>query len=115
MSSYTSNFGSQFPSQVMTLKQYENVSDTLAGYVNTIKSLRANGKYTEANEMIEKYKTVLQNVSIDASFINKLQEEIRNTQIYAKKHQQQVYFTYSDGTGDDKEEAEDDDIWMIEY
>lgn len=105
MSIYSHEF-SNFPEQLITKHNFVNVDDSTASLVNQINSLRLSGKYNEAAKLIRENSDRLKNRVADSSTFRTLEEEILNTQIYAKQKQQVVF------TQDDEPEGELGDIWI---
>ena len=105
MSVYEREF-SNFPEQKIKLHNFKNVDDNLAGIINEINELRSQGLYNQAARVIQNNSDVLGQFIIDAITYRTWEEEIYNTQIYAKKMQQSVYF--------DKEEPDciEGDVWL---
>ena len=79
---YTHEY-SQFPEQAISLSNYKNVDDTIGTLINEIETLRSQGDYLAATELIERYSDRLKQYNLDMSTINMIIEEIRNTQIKA--------------------------------
>lgn len=91
MAEYSNEF-SNFPSQLITKHNYKNVDDTIASVINQINNLRSQGLYNQAARIIENNKDVLSQYNVDAITFRTWEEEIYNTQIYAKQMQQSVLF-----------------------
>lgn len=85
MPTYENEF-SNFPSQKITLHKFKNVDDTIAPVVNQINALREKGLYDLAQDTIEANADILAQHIIDATTIRTLEEEIFNTQTYAKEY-----------------------------
>ena len=98
---------SNFPHQKITKHNFKNIDDNIAPIINQINSLRAQGLYNQASRIIDANKDVLAQYVIDAVTFRTWEEEIYNTQRYALKIQQQIYF-------DDEEPdyCEEGDIWI---
>lgn len=60
--------------------------------INQINALRAKGLYNQAARIIQNNMDVLSQYIVDASTFRTWEEEIYNTQIYAKQQQQSIYF-----------------------
>lgn len=106
MPQYETEF-SNFPHQKITKHYFKNIDDNIAPIINQINSLRAQGLYNQASRIIDANKDVLAQYVIDAVTFRTWEEEIYNTQRYALKIQQQIYF-------DDEEPdyCEEGDIWI---
>ncbi|RKI76643.1 hypothetical protein D7V90_20555 [bacterium 1xD42-87] len=106
MSQYENEF-SNFPHKIITLHHFKDVDDTVAPIINQINTLRSQGLYNQASRIIENNKDILQKYVIDAVNCRTIEEEIQNTQKYAKKIQQQIYIQ-----DDEPDFCEEDDIWI---
>ena len=106
MPQYETEF-SNFPQQKITKHNFKNIDDNIAPIINQINSLRSQGLYNQASRIIDANKDVLAQYVIDAVTFRTWEEEIYNTQRYALKIQQQIYF-------DDEEPdyCEEGDIWI---
>lgn len=106
MPQYETEF-SNFPQQKITKHNFKNIDDSIAPIIDQINSLRAQGLYNQASRIIDANKDVLAQYVIDAVTFRTWEEEIYNTQKYALKMQQQIYF-------DDEEPdyCEEGDIWI---
>ncbi len=106
MSQYETEF-SNFPNQKITKHNFKNIDDNIAPIINQINSLRAQGLQNQASRIIDANKDTLAQYVIDAVTFRTWEEEIYNTQRYALKIQQQIYF-------DDEEPdyCEEGDIWI---
>ena len=91
MANYTNEY-SKLPYQIYQTHKYKDVDDTIAGYVNDIKSLQSQGKYDEANRYIEKYKDVLGEYVFSVEAFNAIEEETRNLEIMCKGKKQSIYY-----------------------
>lgn len=106
MSNFESEF-SFFPKRKIIRHNFKNIDDNIASVINQINDLRSQGLYNQASRLIENNKDALAQYVVDATTFRTWEEEIYNTQMYAKKIQQAIYF-------DDKEPdyCEEDDIWI---
>ena len=93
MANYTHEAGSNFPEQPLELTEYldvdSTVDSTVADDIATIKKYQAEGKYTEAEQHLAQ-NPHLKKYIFCSSDINKLAEELRNTQIKALNVAQQL-------------------------
>lgn len=105
MSTYEREF-SNFPEQKIILHHFKNVDDNLATIINEINELRSQRLYNQATRVIQNNSDALGQYIVDAITYRTWEEEIYNTQIYAKKMQQSIYF--------DKEEPDcvEGDVWL---
>lgn len=107
MSSYTHDY-SMFPSQIMTRHEFRDADDSVALYINQIKLLQAQGKYDQAARKIDEYKDTLAPYVLGSEYLNTIDEETRNIEIYAKAKKQQIY--YQDGEPDTEPSV--NDVWL---
>lgn len=105
MANYEHEF-SHFPDQKITLHRFANIDDSKIDLINKIDELRTNHNYDEAQKFIEENADRLKQYIVDAITFRTWEEEIYNTQVYAKKVQQCLYF------GDNKPDCEEDDVWI---
>lgn len=107
MSQQYENEFSNFPYQKITRHNFKNIDADIASTINDINNLRSQGKYVEAAQRIEDSKNILSQYLIDAVTFRTWEEEIYNTQKYAKQQQQSIFF-------EDKEpdHCEEDDVWI---
>lgn len=105
MAAYTHEH-SNFPLELINVKEYKNVDDYIKGFVNQIQLLREQGYYAEAARMI-RTSADMTPYNFDAEDVNRIVEEIRNTQIYAQGQKQAIF--YSDTEDFD---AKIFDVWI---
>lgn len=105
MASYTNEYAN-FPTSLITLHDFQDIGDDVAVLVNNIQSLRSEGKYDEATKLIRNNSDLLENRIVGAEWFRTQEEEIRNTQIFARSAQQMIY---DDETEPDIAEG---DIWI---
>ena len=79
---YTHEY-SNFPDEIIELTNYRNVDDTIGDLINQIETLRSNGEYLQATDLIREHASQLRKYNLDTTTINALIEHIRNTQIRA--------------------------------
>ncbi|MCI9315696.1 MAG: hypothetical protein HFI57_12080 [Lachnospiraceae bacterium] len=106
VSQYENEF-SAFPSQLITRHNFKNVDDEASTMINHINSLRSQGSYLEAAQYIDQKKNVLSQYIVDAVTFRTWEEEIYNTQKYAKQAQQAVYFE-----DEEPDYCLEDDVWL---
>lgn len=99
---------SNFPDQLIALHEYENVSDAVASLINQINALRKAGDYSGAQEIIKKNTALLSKSIVDATTFRTWEEEIYNTQLYAKRKKQDIYFDRVEP------DCEVNDVWISE-
>lgn len=105
MSKYEREF-SNFPKQKIKLGEYENVTDEIASIINNICELKNSGNFKEVHQLIKENKDIIKKCVIDATTYRKWEEEIYNTQVYAKQEQQELYF------GEEIPNCTYNDIWI---
>lgn len=106
MSQYENEF-SNFPQKLITLHNFKNVDDNIASVINQINTLRSQGFYNQASRIVENNKDILAQYVVDAVTFRTLEEEIQNTQKYAKAQQQVIFFV-----DEEPEYCLEDDIWL---
>lgn len=84
MSLIYENEFSNFPTKLITRHNFKNVDDSIAYVINEIITLRSQGLYNQASRIVDANKDVLPQYIIDAVTFRTLEEEIYNTQRYAK-------------------------------
>ena len=107
MANYENEF-SNFPVQKITKHNFKNVDDSIADMINQINSLRSQGLYDQAANIIQKNFDILSHYIVDAITFRTWEEEIYNTQKYARQIQQSLFF-------DEREEDFDGlegDVWL---
>ena len=97
---------SNFPEQKITLHKFKNVDDKIAPVINEINSLRAQGLYNQAQRVIENNKDILPSYVVDMTTFRTWEEEIHNTQKYAKQQQQSIYFE------EEEPDCIEGDVWV---
>lgn len=105
MNIYENEF-SKFPEQKITLHKFKDVDDNIASVINQINELRSQGLYNQATRVIQNNQDVLAQYIVDAMIFRTWEEEIYNTQVYARQQQQCIYF--------DEEEPDclEGDVWL---
>jgi hypothetical protein len=109
MANYTHEY-SAFPAQNLTRHNFKDVDDSIASIINQIKILKANGEYDRAAEYIEANKSTLGPYVLGSEYLNTIDEETRNVEIYAKSKKQQIFYQ-DDEPG---ETANTNDVWLGE-
>lgn len=97
---------SNFPEKKITLHNFKNVDDNLASIINEINNLRAQGLYNQAQRIIENNRDVLGKYVADMVTFRTWEEEIYNTQRYAKQQQQSIYFE------EEEPDCIEGDVWV---
>ncbi len=107
MAVYENEFSS-FPSQKITKHNFKNVDDNIASVINQINTLRQQGLYNQASRIIEDNFDILSHYIVDAITFRTWEEEIYNTQKYARQVQQSIYFDEYEKNFDGIE----GDVWL---
>lgn len=100
---------SNFPQEKIKLHNFKNIDDTIAPVIEQIKTLRAKGLNDLAQETIDANADILSQYVIDAITIRTLEEEIYNTQAYAKYVNSKYQHVH---LGPEEPEAEVNDVWI---
>jgi len=105
MGAYENEF-SHFPQKKIVIHHFKNIDDTIAYVINQIQSLRVQGLYNQASRIIQNNSDILSQYIVDAVTFRTWEEEIYNTQVYAKRLQQIVYFE------EEEPDCQEEDIWI---
>lgn len=97
---------SNFPERKIILHDFKNVDDNIAEMINQINDLRSQGLYNQASRVIQNNSDILGQYIVDAITYRTWEEEIYNTQKYAKQQQQSVYFD------DTEPDCIEGDVWI---
>ena len=106
MHTYTNEY-SNFPTSVITLSHYEDVTDEIAGIINTYKRYLQDGQYDAAATYAQRNKEFISKSLIGSTNFMALQEEVRNTQILALKKSQSTFIAESEPSTMDI-----NDVWI---
>lgn len=106
MSQYENEF-SNFPQQLIKLHNFKNIDDNIASIINQINSLRSQGLYNQASRIIKNNKDILAQYVVDAVTFRIWENEIYNTQKYAKQVQQSIYFE-----DEEPDYCIEEDVWL---
>lgn len=108
MAEYSRVFGSQFPKTVMTLVEYKDIGEaTLEEQVliQEFYSYMDKKNFENASALLEDNWDILEKFYFGMEMLNKLEEELYNTQVYAQKKTSVIVGTsqpnateYADGT-----------------
>ncbi len=91
---YTHEY-SAFPYSLYTVNQFLDLKDAPANVVALVEDIKdalANGAYSRASTLLTNNATVLKRYIVDAQYINKLDEELRNLEIYTRAKKQGLYY-----------------------
>ena len=107
MSQYEHEY-SNFPNQKIILHHFKNIDDNIAPLINQITSLRLQAQCAQAANLVKENQDLLIPYIVDAITYNTWEEEIYNTQIYARQRKQAVHFDESE----DDVDCIEGDIWV---
>lgn len=110
MSGYSHEFGSQYPSSIMTLGTHKDIDDTVVSLINQFNALMESGNRSGAAALYDSNKTLMKPYMIDIGYINYLEEEIYNVGIKAISQ----FNTLQSVTEPDIEQDEGS-YWVQEY
>lgn len=85
-----------FPQIIPDKVVFKDVDASVATLVKQIESYINTGNYSQASSLMTKNAAKLKGYIINAVDVNRIIEDIRNTQIFAKQRQQSVYFDSSE-------------------
>ena len=94
MADYTHEY-SAFPDVFYSVNNFLDLKDATANVVSLVMSIKdalANGNYMYASTILTNNAAVLKKYIIDAEYINRLDEELRNLEIYTKGKKQGLYY-----------------------
>ena len=80
---YSHNFGSNFPSELIPVGDKKDIDDTVKDLIVQYNSYISVGNLDSANELYENNKTKLDSYAIKMKDINRIEEEIYNTGLFA--------------------------------
>lgn len=83
MAGYSHEFGSLYPSSLITPGTHKDIDDTVVSLINNFNSLMESGDRSGAAMLYKKNETKLKPYMIDMSYINYLEEEIHNVGVKA--------------------------------
>lgn len=80
---YSHNFGSNFPNETIPVGTKKDVDDTIKALIKQYYSYIESGDLASANQLYEANKDTLEPYQINMEYINRLEEDIYNTGIFA--------------------------------
>ena len=80
---YSRTFGSNYPSSCIPYGNHKDVDNTVINIINMYNSYLQNGDMVSAGNYLAQHKAKLEPYMITMSDINRLEEEIYNTGLYA--------------------------------
>ena len=107
---YSRTFGSNFPGECIPLGTHKDVDNTVVNLVNQYNSYIQAGNMPAASNYYAKNKAKLEPYMINTSYINRLEEEIYNTGLYALSSSSSI-------TSDTEPEVEQNvnSYWLQDY
>lgn len=115
MAKYTYEFRERaeaFPQTVPDVTIFKNIDDEVGPIINNVNKYIQSGMFDKAAAEVATWDmqhpdNPLSNYTIDSTVINRLGEDIRNTQIYARRNMQEIYIQDVDPG-----EVDDGDVWV---
>ena len=80
---YSYNFGSNFPNALIPVGDKKDIEDSVKDLILQYYNCISDGDLTSANNLYENNKDTLDSYSINMKFINRLEEDIYNTALFA--------------------------------
>lgn len=99
---------SQFPNAPINLPTFKDVDDNVKSIIEQIRQYRIAGNHTAAASLINANKDLLRQYNFSAEDVNRVVEDIRNTQLYIQAKKQQFYYAASSANFI----ASDQDVWI---
>lgn len=106
---YSNNFGSQFPSSLISVGTKKDIDNTISDLVSLYYSCIDAGDVGSAHELYLSNKAKLDSYILNAAYVNKLEEELFNIGLCALR---QVTTIFSDG---EPIEQLTDGYWYQDY
>lgn len=107
---YSRTFGSNFPSECIPLGKHKDVDNTVVSLINQYNSYVQSGNMIVAGNFYDQHKAQLEPYVLNTSYLNRLEEEIYNTGLYA--------LSSSSSINSDTEPTVDQNIgsyWLQDY
>lgn len=82
---YSHNFGSNFPNELIPVGNKKDIDNTVKDLIVQYQSYIASGDLASANELYEQNKDKLDPYIINVKMLNRMQEDIYNTAVFALK------------------------------
>lgn len=98
---YTSEY-SKFPTQLYSKHNFSDMKDAPSSVVTLVENIKTYMKaknYAQAAQILQDNKSALSKYLIDSTYINTLDEELRNLEIYCKIKKQSIYYTTTEPDG----------------
>lgn len=81
--SYSRTFGSNYPSTLIPLGTHKDVDNSVVGLVNQYNAYVQTGNMVAAGNFYDQNRAKLEPYVLNISYVNRLEEEIYNTGLYA--------------------------------
>ena len=107
---YSRTFGSNYPSTLIPLGTHKDVDNTIVNLVNQYNAYVQAGNMTTAMNYYAQNRSKLEPYMINTSYINRLEEEIYNTGLYALSNSSSI----TSNTEPTVEQAVDS-YWLQDY
>jgi len=88
---YSKEGGSRFPDSIMELGNYKDIDESVSDLITKIYQAQENDDYETAKKLITEHESLLKPYMINSELLNRLSEELYNTQIYAFTNLQQIF------------------------
>lgn len=98
---------SAFPNKLWQPRYFKDVDSKTAEITKQIKELQAQGLFDQAQQIAEQNKAILSGCTLDSEYINALDEEMINLEIYAKQKKQSIFIQATE-----PENVVSDDVWI---
>ena len=90
---YSHESGSQFPSSVISLSNFKDMDDTVKDIILQYYTFMNLGNINSAQALIEANATLLKPYWIDATILNKIEEELYNIGLFALSNRSTIIST----------------------
>lgn len=108
---YSRTFGSNFPNSMIPYGSHKDVDNTVVGLVNQYNTYIQSGNMTQASQLYEANKFKLEPYIINMTDINRLEEEIYNTGLYALSASASSIISSEEPTT----EQANNSYWFLDY
>lgn len=88
---YSKESGSSFPQTIMELTHYKDIDETAAPVIAEIYRAQDEDDYETAGRLLSENEALLSPYMINCRLLNKLSEELYNTQIFSYTTLQQIF------------------------
>lgn len=94
MGTYTHEY-SEFPNRMYSVHNFLDLKDAPQNVLDVVMQIKThilNNEYSAAAELLNQYKSMLASYMVDATYLNTIDEELRNLEIYTKTKKQSLYY-----------------------